>query len=178
MLKIKKKEKIDDSGENRPKKRINEYILELEQQNAEYLTGWKRSRADFENYKKRQEDWAEELKSYANENLISQIIPLIDNLILAVNHLPETEENKNWRLGLDQIVKQAEGILIANQVEFIEVEPGSDFNPEEQESLSKNNEENEASSKNQKSKLTVEKVLKRGYRMGEKIIQPALVVLK
>lgn len=151
--------------------------LELKAQSEEYLAGWQRCRADFENYKKRQEEWAENFRKYAHEDLITQIIPLIDNLVLALAHIPETEENKNWRLGLDQIIKQGENILINNQVEIMEVKEGDEFNPEEQECLDGGGEEKESSSPNQKSKVTVNKVLKRGYRMGGKIIQPALVVL-
>ena len=152
-------------------------LNEIRKQNEEYLAGWQRCKADFENYKKRQEEWAENFRKYAHEDLITQIIPLIDNLVLALAHIPETEENKNWRLGLDQIIKQGENILINNQVEIIEVKEGDEFNPEEQECLDGSGEEKDPSSPNQKSKLTVKKVLKRGYRMGGKIIQPALVVL-
>ncbi len=166
-----------DSRKKTPTENTEKKYEELKIQNEEYLAGWQRCKADFENYKKRQEEWAENFRKYAHEDLVAQIIPLIDNLILALSHIPDTEENKNWRLGLDQIVKQGENILINNKVEIIEVKKGEEFNPEEQECLNENNDNSAPSSPNQKNKLTVSKVLKRGYRMGGKIIQPALVVL-
>ncbi len=172
MVKLKRDSK--KNGDLNPTE--NKYI-ELKAQSEEYLAGWQRCKADFENYKKRQEEWADNFRKYAHEDLITQFIPLIDNLILALSHIPETEENKNWRIGIDQIVKQGENILLNNQVEIIEVKEGDEFNPEEQECLNGDEEKSEPSSPNQKNKFTVSKVLKRGYRMGGKIIQPALVVL-
>ena len=177
MRKMKPKEKMKELNKNEIEARINEKIAELEQKNAEYLAGWQRCKADFENYKNRQESWAEEFRKYSNEELVIQIIPVLDNLILALNHIPETEESKNWRLGVDQIIKQMEGILVNNSVAFIDVSLGDVFNPQEHESIDHAPKEEEPSSTNRKSKLTVKKVLKRGYRMGEKIVQPALVVI-
>lgn len=77
----------------------------------EYLAGWKRAQADYANLKKETERERTEFVKYANENLLQEILPAIDQYDVALSHtpdvsgLPEEEQKKlkNWIIGLHAV---------------------------------------------------------------------------
>ncbi|MEK7114739.1 MAG: nucleotide exchange factor GrpE, partial [Patescibacteria group bacterium] len=84
-------------------------LEELQKKSEEYLNGWKRSQADFINYKKDEIKRFEEVLKFGNEILIRDILPVLDSLILA-KEVP--------------IKRQLEDILRKNGVEEIVVKIG------------------------------------------------------
>ena len=52
-----------------PPKEQKEIIDKLQKQSNEYLAGWQRCKADFENYRKQQEEWAKDYCQRATEDL-------------------------------------------------------------------------------------------------------------
>ena len=101
-------------------------LEELKKKSDEYLNGWKRERADFINYKKDEMERIGQLVKYANEEIILKIIPILDNLCLASNHIKDP--------GLDQIKKQLEDFLKKEGIEAIET-VGKQFDPNTMESV-------------------------------------------
>ena len=67
-------------------------LAEAKAKCEEYLNGWKRERADFLNYKKDEMERISQLVTYANEELILKIIPILDNLCLASRHSSTSSE--------------------------------------------------------------------------------------
>jgi molecular chaperone GrpE (heat shock protein) len=166
------KEKLFHGG---VKQFINSAIAVIRSQ--EYLDGWKRCQADFENYKKRQAESQKDLLLYASQNVILQVLPILDNFHVSTDHIPEDQKNNPWVTGIMYIQKQLEDMLKENGVEEIEVYPGDSFDPTFHEATrdfeSKENKEDDNEFKN-----IIRKVVQKGYRIDGKIIRAARVIVE
>ena len=90
----------------------NEIDIEaLKKESEEYLAGWKRAQADYQNLKKDSERTASEYAKFANERLLSDLLPAIDQFNLALAFIPDTstlspDEKKkwdNWLVGINAV---------------------------------------------------------------------------
>jgi molecular chaperone GrpE len=142
-------------------------IEKRKKQAEEYLDGWKRAKADLINYKKRQEEISGEFVKFANEDLILELLPILDNFTLAAKHLPKNLENSDWIKGIFQIKSQIENLLTARGIEEIKSK-GEKFNPEFHEAI----EEIKSSGKEQG--IIIEE-LQKGYKLNGKVIRAARV---
>ncbi len=102
-----------------PKKKIKE----LEEKIKELEEGWKRTQADFENYKKRSEEQRGEILMMMKADLLTKITPVLDNFRRAFEHAPEND----FSFGIKQIEKQLEDILTSEGLEKISANPGDKF---------------------------------------------------
>ncbi|MCX6721628.1 MAG: nucleotide exchange factor GrpE [Candidatus Staskawiczbacteria bacterium] len=146
---------------------------ELKKKSEEYLNGWKRERADFLNYKKSEMERIGELAKYANEELILKIIPILDNLCLASQHIKDLPAKAGE--GVIQIQKQLEDFLSKEGIASIEV-VGKPFDANTMESVG-TSEAKPAFVKDfgeAKEGIVVEEV-QGGYTMHGKIIRVAKV---
>jgi molecular chaperone GrpE len=155
-------------------------IEALQKQVNEYLAGWQRCKADFENYKKQQQEWADSFRLFAKEDTLMEIIPVIDNFELALSHAPKDPQIKSWSEGIAHVKRQLEEIINRNNVKKIEVKGGDLFDPKIHECVSEPMKDDKLSrvddnSENQKNNLIVKEVLQNGYILGEKILRPAKV---
>lgn len=151
-------------------------ILEIEKRAAEYLDGWKRCQADFENYKKMQSDSQKDLVRYAASNILLQIIPVLDNFHMSTAHIPEDQKDGGWVVGIMHIQKQLENVLSENGVEEIAVKVGDSFDPIMHEAIE--DKECVHCEGEKKFENKIKRVVMNGYKMGEKIIRPARVVVE
>ena len=164
-----------EKKEKETKKKESGTIDNFKKKAEEYLNGWRRCQADFENYKKQQEKNKKDLIRYSAENILTQILPVLDNFQAAVKHIPERQKKESWIQGIMHIQKQLETILADNGVEEIQIKAGDDFNPEFCEAVM----EKTASSKQQTvSKNLVKEIILRGYKIGDRIIRPVKVIVK
>src|SRR3989344_5219080 len=100
-------------------------LQETEKQRDEYLNNWKRSAADFINYKKDEVERARLLAGYVKESVIYNLLPILDNFYLAEKQLPEklkkgeegTPQSIEWTKGFMQIQKQIEDFLKKEGIE-------------------------------------------------------------
>ncbi len=148
--------------------------------NQEFLEGWKRCQADFENYKKRQEKEKKEMVLFSNLNLIGQLLPVIDNFNASTAHIPEDQKDNAWVTGIMYIQKQLETVLNDFGVTDFEVKVGDKFNPEIHEAVKEkkdNLEKNKKGEEEKEEKNIIKKVLQKGYKMKDKIIRPARVIV-
>jgi len=132
---------------------------------------YKRALADYQNLQKQTAKEKEEFARYVKGNLIMEFIPIYENLKSAVEHA-DSENHDSWLQGVNYVIKQFEDMLANNGVQIIN--PSSDeeeFNPLEHEAIEKKETEDE----NLNNKI--EKAVKQGYKIGEKVIQPAKVVV-
>lgn len=108
---------------------------ELETQVAELTGDLQRTRADFENYRKRVE--ADKAASYQHGQAaaILKLLPVIDNIERAVAHTPQELKDNKWAQGVASLVKSLEKSLEGLNLKRIEAKPGSDFNPELHEAI-------------------------------------------
>jgi len=133
-------------------------LEQLKEKCEEYLSGWKRERADFLNYKKEESDRISGVVKFSNENLLLRLLPILDNFNLAVNHADQNDESIK---GFMLIKKQVEDLLIKEGIEQIETS-GKPFDPNTMEAIEGDGE-------------TVSEELQKGYTMNGKLIRPAKV---
>lgn len=160
-------------------RRIIEEYLEYQKREG-YLDGWKRAQADFENYKKRQAETSKNLIQFGNINLISQILPVLDNFHASTEHIPEEQKDSPWVVGIMHIKKQLEKILEDNNVTEIKIKAGDKFDPEIMEAIKQEtvNSEQGTEDKCDKKECVVSKILQKGYKINGRVIRPARVVVE
>lgn len=167
------------SEKNKKTKKVEVLKEEVESQVGkadEYLAGWQRCQADFENYKKMQSEAQKDIVRYASQNIIMQLIPVLDNFNSSLEHVPADQQESGWVTGLTYIQKQLEGVLFENGVSMVDVKEGDSFDPAKCEAI----EDKECVSREEKKefKNIVKKIVQRGYLMGERVIRPARVVVE
>lgn len=139
---------------------------ELEAKAQEYLNGWKRAQADYQNL---QREWQEKQSSFmstAREALLQDLLPVMDNLKQALEHTPEAVKGSNWLTGLEHIENQWLKMLNEWGIERINTE--GEFNPTLHEAIG--TDENTAEG-------VIVKEVQGGYKRGEKILVPARVIV-
>lgn len=171
-------EKLDkkDSFEEEKMETLKEAKKYLERETA--LEGWKRSLAEFENYKKRQVENQKDVIRYATENVIMQIIPVIDNFQASTAHIPEDKKEDGWVTGIMYIQKQLEDVLRENGVEEIELKVGDNFDAKYCEAVLDSCCNKGECGKKEKYQNKIKKVILKGYKIGEKVIRPMRVVVE
>jgi len=87
---------------------LQQELTEAISRAEENLSGWKRTQADFENYRKRKEAESQEWIAFGKLAGFVQILPVLDSLEQAIRHAPDLADDKyrNWKNGLDGIVRQ------------------------------------------------------------------------
>lgn len=131
-----------------------------------------RRQADFENYRKRVERERSDTYERAVAEIAAKLLPVLDNLKRALDveanvESTESDEFRHFLSGVDLIFKQLTGVLEALGVKPITA-VGARFDPHIHEAVvSESTDEYEPD--------TVMQEIIRGYRLGEKLIRPALV---
>jgi molecular chaperone GrpE len=143
---------------------------ELEQvkaQAAEYLDGWQRSRAELDNFRKRAMRERIELEPQARSETILALLPALDDFDRAMENLPEDLSQHDWVNGVILVHRKLHAQIEA--LGFTEIEAtGQIFDPAFHEAVT-----HEASG-NTLSGYVIG-IVRRGYRMGDRVIRPALV---
>ncbi len=86
-------------------------LEELQAKCDEYLSGWKRSLADYENLKKETGKQLQDLGSGAQLQVLLGLLPIYDHFKLALEHVPQKEREIEWVRGLYHIKQQFESFL-------------------------------------------------------------------
>lgn len=108
---------------------------ELEQQIAEITADLQRTRADFENYRKRVEQEKTAARESGQAAAILKLLPTIDNIERAVMHAPEDIKDHAWVQGIVGLTKQLDKSLENLNLKRIDAEVGTPFNPELHEAI-------------------------------------------
>jgi|ETNmetMinimDraft_2_1059921.scaffolds.fasta_scaffold163451_2 molecular chaperone GrpE len=143
---------------------IKQKLAEVEKSRDEYLAGWQRAKADFENYKKREIENKQQDREYFNKDWILRILELYDNLERAEEYLPDELKENDWVKAVREIQRQfLESIEGLEEIEA----KGESFNPETHEALEQVDSEEEIG--------RVVEVVEKGYLLNDKVIRPAKV---
>jgi molecular chaperone GrpE len=154
-----KKQKNKKNSVEEPKKKESKKNFKAEDWEYKY----KRALADYQNLLKRTEREKEEFTKFANERLLLEILPIYDNLKMAIKHSDEKNHDQ-WLAGVKYVVKQFKDILISLGVEEIKV-VGEKFDHNLMEAVDGRGEK-------------VKKEVKPGYKLHGKVIVPAKVILE
>jgi len=146
---------------------LRQELEEAKDQAAEYLDGWQRARAEFANYKKRNEQERQELFKLANSTLISRLLPIFDDFERAFQTLPSNLLSLTWIDGVALIYRRLQAILDGEGLTPMETE-GQSFDPLVHEAVTY-----EESAEHQEGQIIGE--VQRGYKLGDRVLRPALV---
>jgi molecular chaperone GrpE len=103
--------------------------IELEEALGESVQDLQRVRADFENYRKRTDDEKVKAKKNGEYSTILKLLPVIDNIERAINHVPKELHHNPWVQGVVALQKNLEKSLNDLGVARINAKKGTLFNP-------------------------------------------------
>jgi molecular chaperone GrpE len=108
---------------------------ELEQHITELTADLQRTRADFENYRKRVEIEKTAARTNGQASAILKLLPVIDNIERAIAHQPAELADNAWVQGVSGLVKHLEKSLEGMNLKRIDATPGVAFDPELHEAI-------------------------------------------
>ena len=126
----------------------------------------KRVAAEFDNYKKRTLKEKEGMYESLMGDVISRLLPVIDNLEKAVS---SPTEDENYKQGVELVLKQFKDILASKGVEEIKA-VGETFDPELHEAVSSIQDENLGEKE-------IAQEYRKGYKIGNRVIRHSMVVV-
>lgn len=131
--------------------------------NNQYL----RLAADFDNFRKRQDVERENLLKFGLENAMKKMLEVLDNFDRGEKALANVEDCQQVKDSFNLVHKQTEEALTKLGLELIEAE-NQEFDPNFHEAVMRTPTEEHPEN-------TVISVLQKGYKMGDKVLRPALV---
>lgn len=143
------------------KKQVENLENILKEKNEEIL----RRAADLDNYRKRLTKETEDKVRFANQAVVKDFLPVIDNIEMALQH---TEEGTPLREGIELTIKSFKDVLSRHGVTEINSEIGTIFDPAVHEAIMM---DNNAEYENNAITLCVQK----GYILNDRVIRPAKV---
>lgn len=145
-----------------PKKTVQDY----EQQIGELTESLQRLQAEFINYKKRQNEEQSGNMARAKEMMLSEILPVLDNLDIAANHLPDDLQGNSWAQGVQYIGQQLSTKL--DEMGVSKISPlGEKFNHNQHDAIEY--------VQSDKPEGIITDVITPGYQIGDRLVRPARV---
>jgi molecular chaperone GrpE len=146
-----------------------EQLLDCERKRAEdYLTRLSYLQADLENFKKRSDREAEQIKNYCTEHLVIQLLDVVDELELAVKNGKISTSPEPLIEGVEMTLKKLRKVLEQEGVTPIESPEGKVFDPACHNAIAAVERDDVADS-------TVIEEIRKGYMMKGKVIRPTIV---
>ena len=175
-------EVVDNTIENNAEAKDNEasekkeltpedVITELEKQLSDQKDKNLRLFADFENLRKRTAKERIELYSTANQELMTALLPVVDDFSRAMKNLKALDAKKEVMEGVELIQTKFEKTLEAKGLKVMDVTTGKEFDVDVMEAITKI----PAPTPEMGGKVIDE--LERGYKLGEKILRYSKVVV-
>jgi molecular chaperone GrpE len=127
----------------------------------------KRSKADFQNYKKRAKKRQEQMKERATEDLVENLLDVRDNLKRALDS--EHDNVESLREGVEMTMKELDRVFEDENVSEIAPEPGSETDPQRHEVMMQVESDHPEG--------TIADVYQPGYEMGEQVLRAAQVTV-
>jgi molecular chaperone GrpE len=161
----------DDQDSTTPKNMaLQEDPDQIMKERDDYRDRLLRSIAEFDNYRKRIERERKELAEFVSFEILHDLLPLVDDLERALAAAPgegSAQTIASYRTGVELIYKQLAELLRKRNVTAIEAK-GADFDPHVHQAVA-----TEASATHRDNEVIEE--LRRGYRLGERLLRPAMV---
>lgn len=133
---------------------------------ADYKDRWLRSQAEFSNYRKRQDRDRQDMRASAGADVLTQILPVLDDLERAFKHVPADMQSHPWLNGFRLIERKFAQVLEQAGVKSIET-IGKRFDP--------NFHESAADAESDQPHGTILEEYRKGYMLNDKVLRPAMV---
>lgn len=165
----------DGEAEAAPPESAEERIARLERELTEkerladdYLAHLQRLQADFENFRRRVRSERERLQAYAAESLLERLLPVLDNLELAVASARVNLDPGGLRQGVELTLRQFQEVLEKEGVSPMEA-VGHPFDPALHEAIM------QVETDEHGDNIIVVEELRRGYMYRDRVLRPAMV---
>lgn len=143
---------------------------QLTKERDEYLDQWKRSAAEFINFKKREERLRLDRERGANQRVLRKLLPVLDDLNRGAQHRPAELVENDWANGILAIERKLWAVLEQEGITAIEAAPGTEFDPNIHDAIVSQEQEGMEPGK-------IISELERGYKHHDTVLRPARVVV-
>ncbi len=147
---------------------LEKELISLQSQVEEQQDGWLRTRADFDNYKKRVQRDAQRSHQDSIASIIKAYLTIADDLERALKNKPDGKEVAGWVNGIELIYQKLINLIKNQGVERMDVNPGDEFDPNIHEAITQ--EEHPEYQDGQ-----IIDIVQPGYCISDRIIRPAMV---
>ena len=145
-------------------------LAQAQQEAADNHDLYLRARADLENYRRRAQKDKEDLAKFANENLLREMLPVLDNLSRALEHAKSDEADGGALIeGVEMTLVQFNKTLEQFGVTLVEA-VGQPFNPDCHEAMGQMETAEHPPN-------TVVQEMQKGYYLNQRLLRPALVMI-
>ncbi len=141
----------------------------LELEAAKWKDQAVRTAAELDNFRKRMTREKLDAVRYGNQSLLEELLPVLDNFNMGMQAAAQ-EQGSMLYMGMDMVNKQLGEFLSSQNVTEIATEDGGEFDPNVHEALSQ-----EVSEDIEEGKII--RVVRKGYRIGERLLRPANVIV-
>lgn len=146
---------------------LQQRLQQLEQESASFKDQYLRAAAEMKNYKRRVEQERSEMIRNAGAGVLMKLLPILDDLDLAMAHVPAEVAASSWFNGLKLVQTKLQTMLQGEGVRPIEA-LGQPFDPNFHEAVM-----HEPAGAENAGKVTAE--LRRGYTLHDRVIRPTMV---
>ncbi len=161
----------DEKKDKEKLKKLRTDLKSAQTESREHLTALQRSRADYVNLKKELDEVRDSVKQKTTERVIMDFLPVVDSFDMAMANTDAWNAvDANWRVGVEYIYTQFKTVLENYNVSAID-SVGVEFDPNLHEPMK--TEDTDDRSQDDK----IKQIIQKGYRMGDKVIRPARVVV-
>ena len=157
-------EQAGSEAEAEPEEKKEEAEVSPEEQESER---YMRLMAEFQNFKRRAAKEKSDIHAFANERIIGDLLPVMDNFERALE--TETEDTEAYAKGMQLIFEQMKTALEKAGLKEIEA-LGLDFDPNVHNAVMTDNTEEYENDK-------ISKVLQKGYKLNDKVVRPSMVAV-
>lgn len=157
---------VSESEEQQPLT-LEEQLAAAQAEAAKNLDGWMRTQAEFANARKRMEKQRAETYQNASADVITKLLPVLDDFERALDNVPVEISENSWLEGINLVQRKLTGILDGMNVKLIEA-VGQPFDPIYHEAIMQEPSDAYESG-------IVSKELQKGYKVGDRVIRPSLV---
>jgi len=146
---------------------LRSQVQDLQAKADEWLDQYRRSAAEFANYRRRQERDRDQQRVALKVDVVRRLFPIIDDLELALGHVPSGVGATGWAEGLALILRKMKSVLSEYGVEPIEA-LGKPFDPNYHEAVLQE-------PSNDYPEGVVMEELRPGYRIGDQVVRATQV---
>jgi molecular chaperone GrpE len=161
----------DEKKENQPEQKPKEenQLEKLQAEKDEMFNRLQRVSAEFANYQKRSVKQISESIAYEKEHIIKSLLPILDNFEHTFTHLEKANDAAELTKGVRMIYDQLVSILKTHGIEQIKA-VGEKFDPSVHQALTQRSEPD-------KEDMVVLEEYRKGYKLAEKVLRPAIVIV-
>ncbi len=140
----------------------------LEEEMLKWRDSALRTAAEYDNYRKRMSKEREESIRYANQRLLEELLPIIDNFDMGMQ-MASADAQSMIYIGMDMVRKQLSEFLGNHGVTSIDAQPGQVFDHNIHEAIQ--------SEESDQPEGSILRIIRKGYKINDRLLRPVNVVV-